>query len=225
MKKFNIALDGPSGAGKSTLADRLAAHYGMVHLDTGAMYRAVSWYLNQQNIPADREDAVKKALESVSLDMEPDGAVIINGTDVTKTIRQPEVSLMASTYASIPAVRTKMVELQQKIAAKKGYILDGRDICEVVLPDAEVKMYLDASPEARARRRTLQDQEAGKDVNYEQVLKEIEKRDYQDSHREVSPLKVSKDATVVDSSDLTLEQTEQKMIEICEKALLKEGLV
>lgn len=225
MKKFNIALDGPSGAGKSSVADRLAVHYDMKHLDTGAMYRAISWLLDQSGIGPENESGVEAVLKDIDLKMPEGQEVWINGNDVTELIRTPQVSMLASRYASLPAVRRKMVSLQQQIASEKGYIVDGRDICDVVLPDAEVKIYLDASPEARARRRYLQDQQAGKDVVYEQVLADIEKRDLQDRNRDVSPLRISEQAVLVDSSDLNLDQTVSEICRIADQMLEKEGLL
>ncbi len=225
MKKFNIALDGPSGAGKSSVADLLAAKYDMKHLDTGAMYRALSWLLNREKISLEDEKKLQEALDKVVLDLPADGRVIINGQDVTSLIRTPEVSMLASRYASSGLVRKKMVELQQQITARKGFIVDGRDICDVVLPDAEVKIYLDASPEARARRRYLQDLESGKQVSYEQVLSSICARDEQDRNRPVSPLTISDQAVVVDSSDLSLDETVSAISKIVSESLKKEGLL
>lgn len=140
--------------------------------------------------------------------------MIINGIDVSEIIRTPEVSMLASLYASKAPVRQKMVELQQKIASRQGFIVDGRDICDVVLPDALVKIYLDASADARAKRRYLQDLENGKSVEYEEVLRQIEQRDYQDRHRAISPLKISDEAVVIDSSQLNIEQTVAKACEV-----------
>lgn len=224
MKKFNIALDGPSGAGKSSMADLLAEKYNLRHLDTGAMYRAAGWYLNSIGVKPD-DPGFADAVSRIQIEMPDDGRVIVNGIDVTSTIRKPEVSKLASLYASAPAMREKMVDLQQKIAASQGFIVDGRDICDVVLPDAPVKIYLDASPEARAERRLRQDQEKGIEITYEQVLKDIEARDEQDRNREVSPLRISKDAVVLDSGHLTIEQTLKALEEIVNSSLKKEGLL
>ena len=225
MKKFNIALDGPSGAGKSSIADQLAEIYQMKHLDTGAMYRAISWLLNQEKIDPENDLAIENALKSAVLDLPEDGRVIINGIDVSEIIRTPEVSMLASLYASKAPVRQKMVELQQKIASRQGFIVDGRDICDVVLPDALVKIYLDASADARAKRRYLQDLENGKSVEYEEVLRQIEQRDYQDRHRAISPLKISDQAVVIDSSQLNIEQTVAKACKVVNERLKKEGLL
>ena len=218
MDKFNIALDGPSGAGKSTIADRIAQKYGLTHLDTGAMYRAIALTLDEQKISPNEGQALNEALNAIDLEMK-DGKVIVNGQDVSQTIREPKVSTLASKYSALPSVRKKMVALQQQIAENKGYILDGRDICDVVLPDAEVKLYLDARAEARAKRRMLQDAEKGKIIPYEEVLAAIEARDLQDRTRKTDPLKVSEQAVVVDSSDLTLEETVAAIEKIIEEKL------
>lgn len=218
MKRINVAIDGPSGVGKSSAADLIAEKYGMSHLDTGSMYRAAAYALHQAGIEPVQNTQLEQALKNLDLDVK-DGHVYIDGQDVSGLIRTPEVSLMASQYSALPAVRSYLVAMQQKIAARKGFILDGRDICDVVLPDAEVKIYLDASAQARAQRRYKQDLEAGKSVSYEQVLKDIEARDYQDSTRAVSPLRISKQAVVVDSSSLNLQQTADAISRIVDQAL------
>lgn len=218
MEKINIALDGPSGVGKSSAADLLAERFGLVHLDTGAMYRAIGYALDRENILPQESPQLEKALENLHLTMEGD-KVFLNGEDVSEVIRTPEVSMLASKYSAVPSIRRKLVSLQQQIAADKGYILDGRDICDVVLPDAEVKIFLNASARARAQRRYLQDLQKGKQVEFEQVFKEIEERDLQDRTRSVSPLKISEQAVVVDSSDMNLEETVDAMSDIVSKAL------
>ncbi len=222
MKAFNVALDGPSGAGKSSIADVIASRYGLTHLDTGAMYRAIGLTLHNQDIPAKSGKTLDQALAGIDLQIK-DGVVIVNGQDVSDQIRQPYVSALASKYSALPSVRRKLVVLQQHIAADKGYILDGRDICDVVLPDAEVKLYLDAAPEARAQRRLLQDQAKGIDVSYEDVLKGILERDEADRNRKTDPLRISDAAVIVDSSHLSFDQTVETVCKIINQTLLKEA--
>ncbi|UNT96233.1 (d)CMP kinase [Allobaculum mucilyticum] len=222
MSAFNVALDGPSGSGKSSVADTIAEKYGMEHLDTGAMYRALAWKLDQMKITPESGDALVEALKTIHLDIDHD-SVAVNGQDVTRAIREPNVSKLASLYSALPEVREKLVALQQKIASKKGYILDGRDICDVVLPDAEVKIYLDAAPEARAKRRHAQNLEKGIPSDFDEVLQAIIERDRRDTTREVNPLKISKDAEFLDSSNLTFDQTVEAVEQLIRKALSKES--
>lgn len=221
MKRFNVAVDGPSGAGKSTISDVIAREYNLIHLDTGAMYRAIALTLHEQNVPAVYSEEFKQALDSIDLSMEGD-KVVVNGKDISTRIRQPQVSALASQYSALPQVRKKLVALQQKIASKKGYILDGRDICDVVLPDAEVKIYLNASVEARAKRRMLQDAQKGIAVPYETVLQAIKDRDYADEHRDTDPLRISDSATVVDSSNITFDETIDVIKGLIENAIKEE---
>lgn len=223
MKPFNVALDGPSGAGKSSVAKAIASKYGLHHLDTGAMYRAIALALHEMGVEPASSQALEQALEQIHLVLDHD-QVLVNGHNVTSQIRQPEISSLASQYSALPAVRKKLVAIQQQIAAHKGYILDGRDICDVVLPDAEVKIYLDASPQARARRRMLQDEEKGIYQPYEQVLQAIEARDYADQHRKTDPLQISKQATVVDSSAMDFDQTVARIEQIIQQALKEASL-
>lgn len=218
--RFNIALDGPAGAGKSTIADAIADCFGLVHLDTGAMYRGAALYLSSLGIEPQYSEQMQQALDAMEMDFE-NGHLIINGEDVSGKIRTPEVSLIASKYSAIGPLRRRLVSLQQAITARQGFIVDGRDICDVVLPDAQVKIYLDASPKARALRRMKQDAQKGIAQNFDEVLREIEERDYRDMHREQSPLKISADAVVVDSSDLSQQQTIDKVAQIvCSKLSL-----
>ena len=223
MKKFNIALDGPSGVGKSSAADGLAARYGLTHIDTGAMYRAIALGMQEKGIEPKESRELTEALNGLEVKLEGD-QIFLNGNNVSSQIRTPLISNLASVYSAIPSVRRKLVALQQEIASEKGYILDGRDICDVVLPDAEVKIYLDASAQARAMRRYLQDKNKGLDVDYEDVLSQIQQRDEQDRTRAVSPLKISADAEVIDSSELNLEQTIEALAAHVEKTLQKGAL-
>lgn len=205
MKKFNVAIDGPSGVGKSTIAKAVAEKYGMVHLDTGAMYRCVAYYLKNNPVNLDDDKALKEKLDEIHIRFEGK-EVYLNDVNVSKEIRDNEISMYASKTSSYPLVREKLVALQQQITADKGYIVDGRDICSVVLPDAEVKIYMDASASARAERRYKEYLSKNVDVKYEDILKDIEQRDYQDMHREISPLVRTEDAAYIDTSDLNIDQ-------------------
>ena len=213
--KINIAIDGPSGAGKSTISDILAEKLGYVHLDTGAMYRAVAYAGLKKGLKMDDEENVVKMIENeMNLQMNSDGTIICNGEDISGKIRTNEMSMAASDVSKLKNVRKALVAMQQKIASNKGYIVDGRDICEVVLPDAEVKVFLTASAEDRAQRRLLQNKKKGIDGDYETILEDIKKRDYQDSHRENSPLHKTDDATEIDSSDLSIEEVVERVMEL-----------
>lgn len=212
--KFNIAIDGPSAAGKSTIADILAEKLDYIHLDTGAMYRAVAYVCKQNNTPYENEDEVVELIEKMELEMKNDGSVILDGKDISLAIRSNEMSMGASNVSKMEKVREALVDMQRKISSKGGYILDGRDIGTVVLKDAPVKIYMTASAEARANRRLIQNQEKGIDGNYDEILADIIKRDYQDMHREFSPLTKAIDAVEVDSSNLTIEETVQSILDI-----------
>lgn len=204
--KFNIAIDGPSAAGKSTIADLLAAKLGYNHLDTGAMYRAVAYQSLKKGIPTDDEKAIVAMIEAMDLQMTIDGKVILDGEDISDQIRTEEISMRASDVSKLGGCRKALVAMQQKICAEGGYILDGRDIGTVVLKDAPVKIYMVASAEARAHRRVLQNQENGLEADYDKILEDIKARDYQDMHREVSPLTKAEDAIEIDTSDMSIDE-------------------
>ena len=211
--KINIAIDGPSAAGKSTISELLARRLNYVHLDTGAMYRATALKALQEGISLEDEQGVVNMLADTEIRMSPDGTVFLDGQDVSAAIRQDEISMAASNVSKHKEVRRVLVERQQKLAAEKGYIMDGRDIGTVVLKDAEVKIYLTASSHARALRRLKQNRENNiSSGDLETIQKEIEARDYQDMHRENSPLTKAEDAIEVDSSDLTIEETVEKIL-------------
>ena len=223
MKKpFSIAIDGPAGAGKSTVAKAVARELGAMYLDTGAMYRAFALAIIRMGIdPKDRE-AVARRVDDVDVSVEfVDGAqrIFIGGEDVTDAIRAPEVSTAASDVSAGPAVRRRMVALQRKIAEGHDVVMDGRDIGTDVLPNATLKVYLTASAEERARRRFLELQQKGLPDTYEKVLEDIKARDWQDMHREASPLRVAEGAVVLDTSDLELEESVGKMLELARKAI------
>lgn len=210
MKPLTIAIDGPAGAGKSSVAKVLAARLHYLYIDTGAMYRAFTWALLQKNAAPDDEKAVQELLDTLDIRLEPLAdlcRVFVNDTEVTDAIRTQAVSSHVSAVAALPAVREKLVELQRKMAAGGGVILDGRDIGTVVLPKADLKVFLTASVESRARRRYLEMQEKGSSETYADIAKSIQQRDDMDTHRAVSPLKKAADAIVVDNSDLDLQQT------------------
>ncbi|MDO4500375.1 MAG: (d)CMP kinase [Erysipelotrichaceae bacterium] len=213
--KLNIAIDGPSGAGKSTISDILAERLEYVHLDTGAMYRSVAYTATQKGLQMDEEDKIVKMIEEeMDLKMNSDGTIICNGEDISNKIRTNEMSMAASNVSKLKGVRTALVAMQQKIASEGGYIVDGRDICEVVLPNAEVKIFLTASAEDRARRRLAQNQEKGISGTYEEILEDIKKRDYQDSHRENSPLRQTEDAVAIDSSNMSIVEVVDEIMKL-----------
>ncbi|MBO4358837.1 MAG: (d)CMP kinase [Erysipelotrichaceae bacterium] len=212
--KFNIAIDGPSAAGKSTIADILAERLGYNHLDTGAMYRAVAYKALRDGTDLEDEEAIVEMIGGMDLVMNADGTVILEGEDVSEAIRTEEISMGASTVSKLQGCREALVAMQQKICEEGGYILDGRDIGTVVLKDAPVKIYMVASPEARAERRLKQNLEKGIESDYETILEDIIKRDYQDTHREHSPLRKADDAVEIDTSYMTIEEVVDAVLEI-----------
>lgn len=215
---YNIAIDGPAGAGKSTIAKKIATKMGYIYVDTGAMYRAMALYLLRKRInPADTEQ-IAGMCQNADISIEyKDGeqVVLLDGENVNAYLRTEEVGNMASYSSAVPAVRSKLVELQQKLAAKENVVMDGRDIGTVVLPDADVKVYLTASASTRARRRFLELQEKGEAADIEKIEQDIIDRDYRDMHREHSPLRQAEDAVLVDSSDLTIEEVVERIADLC----------
>lgn len=214
MKKINIAIDGPSAAGKSTISKDIGKKLNYVHLDSGAMYRSAAYKALNENIALTDETKLVKMLKDTKIELTVDGKVIVDEKDVSGLIRTEEISMAASNISKLKGVREILVEEQREMADSKGFIMDGRDIGTVVLKDAEVKIFLTASVEARAMRRYLQDKEAGFDVSLEALKEEIEKRDYQDTHRENSPLRKADDAIVVDSSNLSIEEVVDVILNI-----------
>ena len=219
--RLNIGIDGPDVAGKSTVADAVAARLGILHLDTGAMYRAVGVTALKRGIdPADREK-VTEMCRNISLDVsyESDGQhTFVDGEDVTGILRTEEASMAASKVATYPGVRAEMVEAQQRMAKSHDMLVDGRDIGTRVLADAPVKIFLTASPEVRARRRFLQLQEKGIHEDYEKVLDDLIKRDKQDMSRETDPLKKAEDAVEVDTSEMTFQESVDEILRIIREA-------
>ena len=208
---YAVAIDGPSGAGKSTLARALAKELGFVYVDTGAIYRSVGYFARQRGVDPADEAAVEALLPEIRLEMlyGEDGLqhMILNGQDVTREIRLPEISLYASRVSAIPAVRAFLLEMQLGMARTHSVIMDGRDIGTVVLPQADVKLFLTASAEDRARRRFLELEQRGTPQEYDQLLAEIKQRDYNDAHRASSPLRQAEDALLLDTTGNTFEQS------------------
>ena len=206
---YQIAIDGPAGAGKSTIARRVAREKNFIYVDTGAMYRSMALYFMRNDIAKEDEAAISDACKTVEVSIAYENGeqqVLLNGENVSKEIRKEEVGKMASATSVYKEVRKKLVELQQKLAADKDVIMDGRDIGTCVLPNAQVKIYLTASVETRAERRYQELQEKGAACDLEVIKKDIADRDYQDMHREISPLKQAEDAILVDSSDMGIEE-------------------
>ena len=207
---YAIAIDGPAGAGKSTIAKVLAKEMSLIYVDTGALYRTVGYFTTGRGIALTDIEGITAALDDLTVELKyVDGVqrVFANGKDVSDLIRTPAISMAASAVSAIPAVRAYLLNTQRDIAAKNSVVMDGRDIGTVILPDAEVKIFLTASPESRAKRRYDQLQAKGDPATYEEVLADMIKRDYDDSHRAAAPLKQAEDAVLVDTSGDTLEQS------------------
>ena len=217
-KNISVAIDGPSAAGKSTIAKMVAKKENFIYIDTGAMYRCVAYYCLMQKIDLNDEKAVEQAIEHIQIRLTPDNKVYLNDEDVSNQIRQDQVSLGASCVSKYQAVRSFLVDEQRKMAKSGNVILDGRDIGTVVLPNADLKIYQIASVETRAKRRYLENLERGLDADLETIKKEIEERDYQDTHREISPLKKADDAIELDTSSLTLEEVVEQVLTLIQKA-------
>ena len=220
---YAVAIDGPSGAGKSTLARALAKELGFVYVDTGAIYRSVGYYAYQRGIdPADGA-AVEALLPEIQLEMlyREDGLqhMILNGEDVTKEIRLPEISMYASRVSAIPAVRAFLMDMQRDMARTHSVIMDGRDIGTVVLPQADVKLFLTASAEDRARRRCLELEERGTPEPYEKLLKEMQERDRNDASRSAAPLRPAEDAVILDTTGNTFQQSFDLLLQTIKERL------
>ncbi len=224
---IQIALDGPAGAGKSTLAKMLARDLQYVYVDTGALYRAVGLYACRKGLEKSDVDGILACLPEIELSLVyRDGVqrVILCGEDVSEDIRLPEISMWASTVSAIPTVRAFLLDLQKDIAVKNNVIMDGRDIGTVVLPNATVKIFVDSSPEARANRRYKELLEKGIEARYEDVLADIQQRDYSDRNRAISPLKMADDAILLDNSELNLQESYDAALRIIQDKLRALGL-
>lgn len=211
---INVAIDGPAGAGKSTIAKAAAKQLNYIYVDTGALYRTIAYNSVMNNV-IDDTNGIIAMLDNTKVELKYiDGvqAVFLNGEDVSAYIRTPEISMGASKVSAIPEVRAFLLSLQQEIAKENDVIMDGRDIATVVLPNADVKIFLFASPECRAERRYKELVEKGENVKYEDVLADVNQRDYQDSHREIAPLKPSEDSIMLDTSKLNLDESIQLVI-------------
>ena len=217
-KRYAVAIDGPSGAGKSTLAKAAAAELGILYVDTGAIYRTIGLYACRRETDPHDLAAIIALLPDIQVSMAygEDGLqhMLLNGEDVTDVIRRPEISRWASVVSAIPEVRAFLLEMQRDFARKSSVIMDGRDIGTVVLPHADVKIFLKADVEVRARRREIELQERGTPRPYKQVLEEMRQRDYNDTHRSAAPLRAAEDAVIVDTSDLDFQQSKEKLLEI-----------
>lgn len=218
---FNVAIDGPAGAGKSTIAKAAAKELGFIYVDTGALYRAIAYNAVTKGVIDDTQKIIDMLIDTNVELKYVDGvqAVYLNGDDVSAYIRTPEISMGASKVSAIPQVREFLLNLQRDIAQKNNVIMDGRDIATVVLPNADVKIFLFASPECRAQRRYKELMEKGEYVTFEDVLADVNQRDYQDSHREIAPLKPSEDSVMADTSKLNLEESIQLIINIIKERI------
>ena len=224
-KKISVAIDGPAGAGKSTIARRLAGELGYRYVDTGAIYRTVAYFMDLWGVSPKDVDGVNRYIDELTIGIEYDDEgvqhMIMNGMDVTADIRTQEIGQKASLISAHAVVRDVLLDMQREMAEQYDVVMDGRDIGSVVLPKATVKFFLTASPEVRARRRYKELVEKGQKAKYEQVLKEVQQRDYQDTHREIAPLKMCRDSVKVDTSDMTFEESVAAIRKIIEEKLAK----
>ena len=220
-KKISIAIDGPAGAGKSTIAKQLAKELGYVYVDTGAIYRTVAYFFDLWGVAPKDIDGISRYIDELNIDIEYDEEglqhMIMNGIDVTEDIRTPDISKKASLISAHAIVRDMLLDMQRDVAKQHDVVMDGRDIGTVVLPRATVKIFMTASAEVRAKRRCDELNAKGTKANYEQVLKDIQQRDYQDTHREVAPLKMCRDSIKLDTSDLDIDGVVAAMKEIIAK--------
>lgn len=220
---FSIAIDGPGGAGKSSLAKAVAKKLSILHVDTGAIYRTIGYAAFARGLNAKDESLIAPLLKTIRIDMAFDEAgrqkMLLDGKDVSREIRLPEISMYASNVSALPCVRAYLLEMQRDIARKRSVIMDGRDIGTVVLPDADLKIYLTASAEERARRRCLELSERGTPEPYEAVLREINERDEQDMHRAIAPLREAADAVRLDTSALNFDESEQALLKLIQEKL------
>lgn len=219
---ISIAIDGPSGSGKSSISKCLAKKLGFVHVDTGALYRTIAYYLRKNNVDYSNSEKVCENLKDIDIKVKfsnNNQNVFLNGVNVTDKIRSADISMASSRISSMPLVRKFLLDLQKDIAKENNVIMDGRDIATVVFPNSEVKIFLTASPEVRAKRRYNQMVADDPKINFSDVLKNINERDFNDTHREISPLKISDDAVVFDNSNLTFDQTVNSILKIIKERI------
>jgi len=219
---ISVAIDGPSGAGKSSISKTVAKNLGFIHVDTGALYRALAYTAIKNSVNLSDEISLKNLLKTTNVKIKHINgvqSVFVNDEDVTGKIRTEEVSMGASNISKIPIIRDFLLGLQRKIAEENNVVMDGRDIATVVLPNADVKIFLTASPEKRAERRYKELLEKDKNIVYNDIIEDIIKRDYQDEHREIAPLKAAADSVLVDTSDLSFDESVQKITEVIEAKL------
>lgn len=212
---FIVAIDGPAGSGKGTVAKKIAEKMNLINIDTGAMFRCVALLMIENNLKIDDFKGIEKVLENIEIKFETNGKILLNNRDVTKRIRETDVNELVSPISTIKIIREKLLDLQRKFGEKNNVVMEGRDIGTVVFPNANVKIYLDATPEERAKRRLKQNEEKGIKESYEEVLKNIIDRDKRDSTREIAPLKKAEDAIYIDSSNLTIEEVVNKIVSLC----------
>ncbi len=222
-KHISIAIDGPAAAGKSTVAKRVAKALNFTYIDTGAMYRAVTYAVIKAGKNPQNEEDAKEILKTINIDLKEDGRVLCNDEDVTKEIRKTLVSGNVSYIAAMKPVRLALIDMQRELARKRSVVMDGRDIGSYVLPDAEVKIFQIASPEIRAKRRYEEDQEKGIKATYEEVLEEVKKRDYIDSHRDFDPLMAAPDSINLDTSNMNIEEVVEAILDIVKEKTGLEG--
>ena len=222
-KKISVAIDGPAGAGKSTIARRLAGELGFRYVDTGAIYRTVAYFMDLWGVSPKDADGVNRYIDELTVGIEYDDEgvqhMLMNGMDVTGDIRTPEISQKASLISAHAVVRDVLLDMQRNMAEEYDVVMDGRDIGSVVLPKATVKIFLTASPEVRAKRRYQELLEKGQKASYAQVLKDVQQRDYQDTHRDIAPLKMCRDSVKVDTSEMDLEQSVAAIRKILEEKI------
>lgn len=222
-KKISVAIDGPAGAGKSTIARRLAGELGFRYVDTGAIYRTVAYFMDLWGVSPKDVDGVNRYIDELTVGIEYDDEgvqhMLMNGMDVTGDIRTPEISQKASLISAHAVVRDVLLDMQRNMAEEYDVVMDGRDIGSVVLPKATVKIFLTASPEVRAKRRYQELMEKGQKASYAQVLKDVQQRDYQDTHRDIAPLKMCRDSVKVDTSEMDLEQSVAAIRKIVEEKI------
>jgi cytidylate kinase len=219
-KTLQIAIDGPAGAGKSTVAKRVADALGYLYIDTGAMYRAATWLIIQENIDLSDHAAIAKAVAQSKIELRPGDAeekilVFVNGVEVTKQIRSQNITKLVSPLAAIGAIREHLVNQQRQLAMSGGVVLDGRDIGTVVLPEANVKIFLTASPSVRAHRRLIELKSSGESADYETLLKDIVERDQRDTNREIAPLRMADDAVLILSDNMSVDDVVAHIIKLC----------